>query len=87
MSNGGRLLIFGGIDNEILIEWVHTGLLIILFFTGNEVNIWLNFPDVINQIVYCVYLFIGPHFSGFSFGIVPKVEVKELQSLCWFRGL
>ena len=80
LANGGRLLVFGCINNEVLLGWVVIGLLI-LYLTGNEVYVWLNFPDLINVIVDCVYNFVYLHFFELSFGIVSKVKVLKLQSL------
>ena len=85
LADWGRLLVFGCIENEALKEWVLFDLVIVIFFIGHEVNVRLNFPYYINMIVDCVYLFIDPHFSEFAFGVVPQVEVWELQSLFWIK--
>ena len=69
---GGRLLIFGCIDNEELKEWVFFfDFIVETFQIDDEVDVWLNFSDCINSIVVCVYLFIESHFSELAFGVVP----------------
>ena len=81
LVDGGQLLVFGCVDNEALNEWVFIELLTLLFFIYDEVDVWFHFPDCIDLIVDCVYLFVGPYFSELSFGVVPEVEVLKLQSL------
>ena len=78
LANGRRLIFFGCINNEVLLGWVFIDLLI-LYFTGNEVYVWINFPDFINVIVDCVYAFVCPHFSELAFGVVFEVKVLKLQ--------
>ena len=80
LAGRGRLLVFGCIDNEVFERWVVIEF-VILFFIDNEVDVMLHFPYYINFIVDHVYDFVGPHFSELPFGVVPEVEVKELQSL------
>ena len=76
LANGGRLLVFGCIDNEVFEKWVLIDLLlIIIFLICDEVDVWLHFTDSIHLIVYCVYTFVGPHFSDLSFGVTPEIEV------------
>ena len=87
MADGGRQLVFARINNEVLLGWVFTGIITSPFLIGNEVDVRLYFSDLINPIVDCVYVLVGPHFSDFSFGIVLNIEVKEHQSLCWLRVL
>ena len=85
MANGGRLFIFARVDNKTLKEWVLIEFLII-FFTGDEVYVWLNFSDCVNLIVDFVYAFFDPHFFELSAGVVPEVKVLKLkiESLLWF---
>ena len=71
MADWGRLLVFARVDNEVLKEWVLFDFIIPTFLIDNEVDVWLHFPDFINPIVDCFYLFIDSHFSEFSFGVVP----------------
>ena len=59
----------------MLKEWVLFDFIAVAFLIDDEVDVWLNFRDLINPIVDCVYLFIDPHFSEFAFGVVPQVEV------------
>ena len=70
LADGSRLLVFDCIDNKILVKWVLLDFIAVTFFIDDEVNTWLNFPDLINLIVNYVYLFIGPHFSELAFGVV-----------------
>ena len=58
----------------MLNEWVFIEVLTIIF-TDGEVDVWLDLSNCIDTIVDCVYLFVGPHFSGLSFGVVFEVEV------------
>ena len=59
-ANRGRLLIFAGIDNQVLVDWAFIKFLIHLCFIDNEVDIRLNFPNCVDVIIDCVY---KPHFS------------------------
>ena len=74
LADGGRLLIFGCIDNKVLIVRSLFDFIAVIFSVDDEVYVWLHFSDFINPIVDCVNLFIEPHFSEFAFGIVPQVE-------------
>ena len=71
LTDGGLLLIFGCIGNEVLKKWFLVDFAIKFFSKDDEVDVCLNFTYFFNLIVDCVYLFIGPHFSEFSFGVVP----------------
>ena len=75
LANGGRLLVFARVDNEVLKEWVLFDFIAVTFLIDDEVDVWLHFSDFTNFIVSCVYFFVPPHFSEFSFGVVPEVEV------------
>ena len=77
LGNGGRLLIFRCIDNEVLEKWFLFGI-VIQFFTADEIYAQINFPDFLNFIVDYAYTFLCPHFSELSFGAIPQVEVKKL---------
>ena len=84
LANRGRLLIFARIDNEMLKKWVLIELLTPpIFFISDEVNVQLNFPNFVNFIVLCIYALTDSHFFELSFGVVPEIEVKELQKLFW----
>ena len=80
LGNGGRLLIFSCIDNEVLEKWL-LFVIFTLFFTADEVDASINFPDFLNFIVDYAYAFLCPHFSELSFGVVSQVEVKKLHCL------
>ena len=69
LVDGGRLLFFICIDNEVLVKWTLFEFITITFLKDEEVDVWFHFPYFINLIVDCVYLFIGPHFSEFAFGV------------------
>ena len=71
LADGGRLLIFGCIDNEVLEEWVLFDFIAVIFLIDDEVDVWLNFSDCINIIADYVYLLIEPYFSELAFEVVP----------------
>ena len=70
-----RLLVFARVNNEILKDWVLFDFIIGTFLIKDKVNVWRSLPERPNLIADCVYLFIGPHFSELSFGVVSEVEV------------
>ena len=84
MANRGRLLIFAGIDNQVLVDWAFIKFLIHLCFIDNEVDVRLNFPNSVDVIIDCVY---KPHFSSLSFGVISEFKVKELHYLFCFCGV
>ena len=81
LTNGGRLLVFARIDNEVLKEWVFFELFSINVSIDDKVDVWLQFPDCTHYIVDCAYLFVSPHFSEFSFRVVSDVKVLKLKRL------
>ena len=87
LANRGRLLVLARIHNEVFARWVVNIFLSIYFLINEEVDVWLNFSDCMNEIVNCVYAFVGFYFYEFSFGIFYDVEVEKLQSLLWFIGI
>ena len=44
LADGSRLLVFGCIDNEVLVEWAFFDFIAVTFLIGDEVNTWLHFP-------------------------------------------
>ena len=65
--DGGRLLIFGGIDNRVLKEGLLYEFIILTFFkVDNEVDVGLHFPERNNEVVECVYAFVRSHCSELS---------------------
>ena len=75
MVDGGQLFVLCCIDNEALLRWYLFDFIIVIFLVDDEVNIWLNFPNFINEIVDGVYLFVDSHFSELAFGVVSEVKV------------
>ena len=81
LTDGGRLLVFGCIDNEALKEGFFFDFTFRTFLIDDGVDVWLHFHNFINTIADCVYLFIDPHFSEFAFRVILEIEVLKLQSL------
>ena len=71
LTDGGRLLVLDCIDNEVFVRWVLIGLISIIFFIGDEVDVWLNFAYFANLIADYTYLFVDFHFSELFFGVAP----------------
>ena len=53
----------------------------LIYLTGDEVDIRLNFPYFIDIIVDYALTFIEPYCFDLAFGIFPEIEVGKLQSL------
>ena len=51
LADGGRLLVFGCINNKMLVKWFLFDFIVVTFLIDNEVYVWLNFSDYINFIV------------------------------------
>ena len=76
LTNGGRLLILGCIDNEVPVGCVSIELSVQpTIFAGGEVDVWFNLSDCSNVIADCVYAFFCPHFSELAFGVTLEVKV------------
>ena len=70
-----RLLVFARVNNEILKEWVLFDFIIGTFLIEDKVNVWRSLFERPNLIADCVDVFLCPHFSELSFGVVSEVEV------------
>ena len=86
LADRSRQLVFGRVYNKKLKEWDLFEFIITIFFISDEIYVRLDFPDLVNPIVDCVYLFVSPYFFELSFGVVLQIEVLKLQSLPWLKG-
>ena len=53
----------------------------LIYLTGDEVDVGINFPNFIDIIVNYALAFIDPYFFDLSFGVIPQVEVGKLKIL------